>query len=591
MTGEQDNCERREDLRRRAEARVEPRIMDFPAMSRGKIRELAHELQTHQIELEMQNEELRRIQRELTESRDRYSDLYDFAPVGYVTIDQHGLIHEANLTLAEMLGLVRSDLIGKPLSTFVSPDDQDTLHKHCRGIQRLHARGVCQVRFVREALDPLWVEVESILIGASDIGTAYLRTIITDITDRRRALDEKRTLEQQLLLAQKFESLGVLAGGIAHDFNNILTTILGHAALVLDRLPLRSAVRNSIVEIEMASKRAADIADQMLAYSGKGQFIIKNIDLATLVSGMSHLLAVSISKKVEFRTHFASDLPTVKGDMTQLRQVIMNLILNAAEAIGEQAGVLTLSTGLMECDRAYLDAVARHIRAHDDPPPPEGSYVYFEVSDTGSGMTAETMERIFDPFFTTKFTGRGLGLAAVQGIVRGHRGVIQVQSEIGKGTTFKIFFPAGERKRRLAVVRTEGDAEPETWRGSGTVLFVDDVKAIRAVSQRMLEHLGFDVITAADGLDAVEAFRQHAGEIVCVLLDLTMPGLDGREAFQEMHRLHPVIPVILCSGYTEHATAREFLGKGVASFLKKPFDLRGLRRKLREVLEKPNAGN
>jgi len=327
----------------------------------------------------------------------------------------------------------------------------------------------------------------------------------------------------------------------------------------------------------------------MLAYSGKGQFVTESIDFATLVSGMSHLLAVSISKKVEFRTHFASDMPTVKGDMTQLRQVIMNLILNAAEAIGERAGVLTLSTGLMECDRAYLDSAGRQFGAKEDLPPPEGSYVYFEVSDTGSGMTAETMERIFDPFFTTKFTGRGLGLAAVQGIVRGHRGLIEIQSEVGKGTTFKILFPAGERKRRLALVRAGGEAEPETWRGSGTVLLVDDVEAVRAVSQRMLEHLGFDVITAEDGLDAVETFRKLAGQIACVLLDLTMPRMDGREAFQEMHRLHPDVPVILCSGYAEVITTRGFVEQGLSGFLKKPYDLHELRKKLHQVIEKPNA--
>ncbi|MFH0946633.1 MAG: response regulator [Planctomycetota bacterium] len=349
-------------------------------------------------------------------------------------------------------------------------------------------------------------------------------------------------------------------------------------------------MRNSILEIQVASKRAAEIADQMLAYSGKGLFVTEAIDLATLLRGMSHLLAVSISKKIEFRTQFAGDLPTIKGDITQLRQIILNLILNAAEAIGERTGVITLSTGLMKCDRAYLDAAGKLIRAKNDQPPPEGSYVYFEVSDTGSGMTAATMEKIFDPFFTTKFTGRGLGLAAAQGIVRGHRGVIEIQSEVGKGTTFKVLFPAGKRQRSLGVVQAGGETEPEVWRGSGTVLFVDDVEEVRAAGQRMLEHIGFGVITAAGGQEAVEVLRQHADEIVCVLLDLTMPGLDGREAFQEMCRLHPDIPVILCSGYTEHSTAREFAGRGLAGFLKKPFDLRGLRRKLKQVLEKPDAG-
>jgi signal transduction histidine kinase/ActR/RegA family two-component response regulator len=405
------------------------------------------------------------------------------------------------------------------------------------------------------------------------------------IAESKQAEEEKLALERQVRHAQKLESLGVLAGGIAHDFNNILMAILGNADLALDELSPMSPARGSIREIKKAAKRAAELVKQMLAYSGKGRFVVEPIDAGGLIEEISHLLEVSISKKSVLKHNLAENLPTFDGDVTQIRQVIMNLITNASEAIGDKSGVISLSTGAMGCDRAYLNDINEVVRASLDEPLPEGVYTYFEVADTGCGMDAETIEKIFDPFFTTKFTGRGLGMSAVLGIVRGHKGALKIYSEVGKGTTFKILFPANELPDNGFALRRKDQAEGKDWLGSGTVLVADDEETVCAVVKKMLELMGFSVLTAPDGREALKVFREHADEIVCVLLDLTMPHMDGEEAFRTMRRLHPGITVILCSGYNEQDATQRFAGKGLAGFIQKPYNMAALREKLVDVLE------
>lgn len=396
-----------------------------------------------------------------------------------------------------------------------------------------------------------------------------------EITRRINAEAERRKLELQIQHAQKLESLGVLAGGIAHDFNNLLMAILGHADLAFQDLSPVSPVRENLREIEKASRRAAGLCQQMLAYSGRGKFVIQVVDLGEVVEEMTHMLEVSISKKVVMRFNFTPHLPPVEADVTQLRQVIMNLIINASEAIGDRSGIIAISTGAMECDRAYLS------ETWIDDSLPTGFYVYLEVADTGCGMERSIISKIFDPFFTTKFTGRGLGLAAVLGIVRGHHGTIKVYSEPGKGTTFKILLPASRRP----VKRLRGDGSaPQGWRGSGTVLLVDDEETIRALGKRMLERFGFSVLMACDGREALHVFEEHRDHIACVLLDLTMPHMDGEEAFRELRRIRPDIRIILSSGYNEQEVSQRFLGKGLAGFIQKPYQLASLEQILKQVL-------
>jgi signal transduction histidine kinase/CheY-like chemotaxis protein len=401
-------------------------------------------------------------------------------------------------------------------------------------------------------------------------GKLYLLGTGIDISERKRAEHERLELEKQILHTQKLESLGVLAGGIAHDFNNILTAIIGNANLALIRLNKESPAVENLHRIEQAAARAADLAKQMLAYSGKGKFVVENINLNTLLEEMLHMLNVSISKKAIMRLNPHQHLPSVDADATQIRQIIMNLVINASEAIGDKSGVIAITTGCMYCDRNYLKNVWLDENLAD------GHYAYLEIADTGCGMDRETLAKLFDPFFTTKFTGRGLGMAAVLGIVRGHKGAVKVYSEPGKGTTFKILLPAAGHPAELC---NDADHSDE-FRGSGTVLLVDDEETIRGVGAEMLKELGFSTITASDGREAVETFRNNS-DISFVILDLTMPHMDGEQCFRELRQLNPDIRVIMSSGFNEQEVTQKFIGKGLAGFIQKPYKLSTLREVFR----------
>ena len=399
--------------------------------------------------------------------------------------------------------------------------------------------------------------------------------IATDITERIKMIEEKSQLEKQMFHTQKLESLGVLAGGIAHDFNNILMTVLGNADLALMRLPQESPAVDNLRQIEKAAEKAAGLARQMLAYSGKGRFVIETLDLNRIIDEMLHILQVSISKNAVLRCNYSKHLNAVEVDVSQIQQVLMNLVINASEAIDDRSGVIAISTGSMFCDKSYLKSLAL-VEELD-----EGMYVYFEVADTGCGMDNKTLSHLFDPFFSTKFTGRGLGMAAVLGIVRGHSGAIKVYSEVDKGTTFKVLLPASTRSEVLYDTK-----QTETsWHGSGKILLVDDEENVRAVGRDMLQELGFEVLTASDGRQALEVFMEHQDKLLCVLMDLTMPHMDGEQAFRELRRINPEVRIIMTSGYNEQAVSQKFLGKGLSGFLQKPFRLSTLRDSLQSFDE------
>ncbi len=403
-----------------------------------------------------------------------------------------------------------------------------------------------------------------------------------DISDRVRAEQSRRKLETQLQHAQKLESLGVLAGGIAHDFNNLLTSILGYSDLARDALQPDSTPRSYVDEVVKGARRAAELTQQMLAYSGKGKFVVQPLSLSALVEDMGRLLEVSISKKCVLKYHFVPDLPACEADAAQMRQIIMNLIINASEAIGERSGVIAVSTGVIYCDRAYLS------ESYLDDNLPEGLYTYLEVADTGCGMSDETKARLFDPFFTTKFTGRGLGLAAVLGIVRGHHGALKVYSELGTGTTFKVLFPATSDPAHPGTDRAEAAS---SWRGHGIALIVDDEESVRGLARQMLEKMGFTVLTAVDGRDGVEVFRREHERIRLVLLDMTMPHLDGEQSFREMRRIRTGVPTVLSSGYNEQTATNRFAGKGLAAFIQKPYQYQQLVDVVRKALGEATEPN
>jgi CheY-like chemotaxis protein len=313
----------------------------------------------------------------------------------------------------------------------------------------------------------------------------------------------------------------------------------------------------------------------MLAYSGRGRFVVQRLDLSELVEQTTQMLQISISKKAALRFHLEKGLPPIEADATQIRQIIMNLVINASEAIGDSSGAISLSTGLTQVDRDYLRGTLT------DEGIPDGDYVFLEVSDSGCGMSSETKARIFDPFFTTKFTGRGLGLAAVLGIVRGHRGSMKVYSEPGCGSTFKILFPAtGGAAEKQEITPGTGNVR----RYSGTVLIVDDEETVRTTVCRMMEILGFQCVLATDGRQGVDIAAKDPSRFSMVLLDLTMPHMDGEQAFTELRRLRSDIRVVLMSGFNAQEALVKFSGKGLASFLQKPFTLSALKGVLNDVL-------
>jgi PAS domain S-box-containing protein len=397
-----------------------------------------------------------------------------------------------------------------------------------------------------------------------------------DIGERKRLEAEREQVREQLLHVQKLEGLGLLAGGIAHDFNNLLMAILGNVDLAIAESPPGAAAGESLAQIKSTALRAADLCRQMLAYSGKGTFAVVPLDLSALVREMMNLLRVSVAKSSVLRCHLPEGLPAIEADATQVRQVAMNLVINASEAMGGKSGVIAVTTGAQECDAAVLRAT--YVGGQERP----GTYVYIEVADTGCGMSAETQARIFDPFFTTKLAGRGLGLAAVMGIVRGHRGAIRVESEEGRGSVFRVLFPATE----ATVPPAHAPAAPTAWRGSGTILVADDEESVRVVTRRMLERSGFDVLTATDGMEAVDVFLRHADRVVCVLLDLTMPHMDGEAALRMIRQVRTDVPVILASGYSQQEISPRFSGKGLSGFIQKPYELHQLIESVRSVLER-----
>ncbi len=397
-----------------------------------------------------------------------------------------------------------------------------------------------------------------------------------NITEQRDADEQRRRLEEKVLQAQKLESLGVLAGGVAHDFNNLLMGILGHADLLLADLPEESPYRESIRQIERSAVRAAEITKGLLAYSGKGRFVVESVSLSRIIEEMSRLLSVSVSKKAVLTYDLDPDLPPIEADTSQVRQVILNLVTNASDAIRHREGRIRISAGTLSLSEADLG------ESFLDPGLPAGDYVYLEVSDDGCGMNEDMQKKIFDPFFSTKFTGRGLGLAAVHGIVRGHGGAIQVTSKPGKGSTFRVLIPAAGERPSVCRERAPAASGPKPPRV--TVLAVDDEEVVRYVAKTMLERSGFNVLTARDGEEAVNVFREHSDEIRAVVLDMTMPRMDGEETFRELKRINNDVRVILSSGYDQKEAVGRFTDQGLAGFIQKPYHSDALIAKIREVL-------
>jgi PAS domain S-box-containing protein len=516
--------------------------------------------------------EWKRAQQALSDSEERYRQMFENNPLPMYVYDPETLEFLAvNDSAVQAYGYSREEFLGMTIKEIQRTEDIAKTLRINDG-QPGRARVAGPLRHTRKDGTLIQVEVNS---HGIDFGGRRARVVlINDVTERKKA-------EQALLHAQKLESVGLLAGGIAHDFNNLLMGVLGNTDLALQALDPGSRIEVHIQQIKNASLKAAELCRQLLAYSGRGRFDLSFLELNATIKDLMTLLEHSIHKGIALRLDLDPELPPVLGDKVQIQQVIMNLVINSSEAIGDGEGEIVISTKAVRADH---DSVQW---AHLGQDLQDGEYVLFEVQDTGCGMGPETLQRIFDPFFTTKFTGRGLGLAAVLGIVKGHAGAVRVDSEEVKGTTFKILLPA--QKRTPLTVEGEKPDPGDGWKGEGTILVIDDEEAVRAVAELMLPTLGFGVLVTADGYTACEILREHEHEVVAVLLDLTMPRMDGARALQELRKIKPGVKVLLMSGFDEKEAVNRVTNEGFDSFLQKPFGRKQLQEKLKAMLGAPRT--
>ena len=490
-------------------------------------------------------------------------------------------ILDLNQAACELYGLTREEALTGGLDTLSLSDEPWTLERAKHYMQRA-AEGVPQLfewKLRHRSGRLLWVEVS---LKACSIGGRLCAVgVIRDITARKRAEAERTRLELQLQQSLKMESLGTLAGGIAHDFNNLLMSIVGNADLALAALPGETPVRENIAGIVTASQRAADLCSQMLAYAGKARLDARRLDLNELVRGLAPILESMVppAARLEFK-HGSTPLVMI-GDEAQMRQVVMNLVSNAADAVAKKGGVVTVSTGLKHFSAGDLK------EARVSEPRPEGDYAFVEVRDTGEGIDSHGMSRIFDPFYSTKFTGRGLGLPSVQGIINSHKGAIFIESQMGKGSCFRVVLPLVADAPSLPAV----PGVAETGARPGELLIVDDEDVVRVMVCRMAKALGYTAIEAGSGEEALRLLAAGEHRVVGVLLDLNMPGLGGEGTYEALRKVYPRLPVIVSSGYGELEIADCFGASCEIGIIRKPYQLAALKAVLLERIGPPEAGS
>jgi PAS domain S-box-containing protein len=691
------------ELRRHAEtiARGEPALPldNFDALSPEKVREALHELRVHQIELKMQNKELRRAQLEQEASRARYLDLYEMAPVGYCTLSETGLLLEVNNAAASLLGRARGALVKQPITRFILPEDQDIYYLHHKQLFETGELQACELRMLGHDGTPFWARLEAttawdaagtpeyrvVLRDITErkraeeklqqlsmaVEQSFVSTVITnisgeieyvnpkfigltgytqaevigrrmhilnpgdnspeackavwetitagkewcgefhnkkkngelywenvsispildpsgrithflaikeDITERKKAEAEQKKMEDQLLQAQKMEAIGTLAGGIAHDFNNILSVIIGTAEL----LNLSSAVvdptRKGLIQVLSACERARKLVSQILAFSRHGKQEKILISLKPIVKESQEFLRASLPSLIELRHYLEPEAGTIMADPSQMQQVLMNLCVNAGHSMEKDGGVLQIklsNTTLTEEDTRF------------DPDVEPGDFVKLTVSDTGHGMEPSVLERIFDPYFTTKERGKGtgLGLSVVHGIVKSHGGMIKVDSEVGKGTTFTIFLP-----RAMGFEKLEDTPLQPLAMGIEKILFVDDESALADLGQQLIGELGYQVETRTSPIEALEAFRVNPQKFDLVITDLTMPHMSGLNLARKIMEIRPGMPIILCTGFSEQANEQAPGTTGIRAVLYKPLVLRDIADAVRKVLDDKMPG-
>jgi PAS domain S-box-containing protein len=514
--------------------------------------------------------ERRRVDEALRESEERFRRVFEEGPLGLALVGRDYRFVKVNNAFCQMVGYSEAELLGMSFADITYPED---LQPDVELAERLFRRDIpffqLRKRYTKKNGEIIWVHLTASLIRDRDGEPLHGLAMIEDITEVTRT-------QEEALARQKLESLGILARGIAHDFNNLLTTITLEAGLAAADLAAGSSPTESIATIRAVARRAAEIVRQLMAYAGQENASLEPVDVSLLVGEMLQLLKVSISKHATLKVELSNNLLAVRANPTQIQQVVLNLITNASEALGEKEGIITIKTTQVRLVRKFLGKIAPNLAA--------GDYIRLEVSDTGCGMTEEVQAKIFDPFFTTKFTGRGLGLAAVQGIIRAHGGAINLVSAPGQGTSFQVLLPCISQPARRGSVVVESVQTSHTGNTAGAVLVVEDEDTLRLAVSKMLRRKGFSVIEASDGAEAVDLFRTTYEDIGVVLLDMTLPGLDGHEVFAELRAVRPDVKVVLTSAYGQEMVAPSFKTSQVRGFIRKPYQSGDLVQLLRDVL-------
>ena len=555
------------ELRRRAERQIKTTPADsdeIAGMSPKDMAKMIHELRVHQIELKMQNEELRRIQQELEEARDRYSHLYDFAPVGYITINVEGIVEGANLTFATMLGMKRSELVGKPFSRFIQREDQDIYYLHRQRILESGDFKAFRLTLVKNDGSDFFANLECMTVKEIDSDPKQIRVVVSDIT-------EQNELEWRLRQAQKMEAIAKLAGGIAHQFNNALFVIMATTDLLELQVPKEEITSEYIASIKKSTARMTKLTRQLLAYARGGKYEVKDISLSKFVRDTLPVLQHTHDPSIQVETNLPDDILKTRGDLPQLLMLFSVILTNAAEAIDGEGHIK------ITCRNEQI--TKKDAKAFPGLLP--GAYVSLAVDDNGRGMDEETKKRVFEPFFTTKFLGRGLGLAAAYGIVKNHDGWISIKSQLGRGTSVRIYLPAvskvGEKKAQRSY--------SEPLKGIGTILLIEDESAVIETLRKLLERLGYHVIEAKTGKEAIRLARAFDGDIDLAILDVFLPDMNGNKIYPLIKEFRPDLKVLVFSGYSLDGPAQEILDAGAHGFLQKPVSIEVLSQKLTELLQ------